>query len=92
MDVILQPLYKGQLQKLLLNLCAHVETRNSVVRILMGMLMLDTRKPGNNSTAIEPLYRLYGCQGNVMYSRASAKDGKISYMTYLLEKFVTCYL
>ncbi|KAK9930153.1 hypothetical protein M0R45_027205 [Rubus argutus] len=70
-----QPLYKGQLQKLLLNLCAHVETRNSVVRILMGMLMLDTRKPGNNATTIEPLYRLYGCQGNVMYSRASAKDG-----------------
>ena len=85
MDVMLQPLYKGQLQKLLLNLCAHAESRNSVVRILMGILMLDTRKPGNHSTDIETSYQLYGCPGNVMYSRATAIDGKILCMIYMSE-------
>ncbi|KAI3837210.1 hypothetical protein MKX03_010775 [Papaver bracteatum] len=42
---IFQPIYKGQLQKLLLNLCAHHETRAGLVQILMDTLMLDTRKP-----------------------------------------------
>ncbi|MBA0566034.1 hypothetical protein Golob_010884, partial [Gossypium lobatum] len=74
---IVQPLYKGSLQKLLLNLCAHNETRKALVKILMDMLMLDTRKPVNYSNAIEPPYRLYGCQNNVMYSRPQHFDGKI---------------
>ncbi|MBA0691792.1 hypothetical protein Goari_009403, partial [Gossypium aridum] len=72
---IVQPLYKGSLQKLLLNLCAHNETRKALVKILMDMLMLDTRKPVNYSNAIEPPYRLYGCQNNVMYSRPQHFDG-----------------
>lgn len=79
-DTILQPLYKGQLQKLLLNLCAHNETRNSLVKILMDMLMLDTRKSADHSTAAEPSYRLYACQSNVICSRA--QSGKISFMMH----------
>ncbi|EEF35034.1 E3 ubiquitin protein ligase upl2, putative [Ricinus communis] len=72
---IVQPLYKGPLQKLLLNLCAHGETRTSLVKILMDMLMLDTRKPANYLNAAEPSYRLYACQSNVMYSRPQTFDG-----------------
>ncbi|PPS03508.1 hypothetical protein GOBAR_AA17142 [Gossypium barbadense] len=72
---IVQPLYKGSLQKLLLNLCAHNETSKVLVIILMDMLMLDTRKPVNYSNAIEPPYRLHGCQNNVMYSRPQHFDG-----------------
>ncbi|PPS03519.1 hypothetical protein GOBAR_AA17153 [Gossypium barbadense] len=62
-------------QKLLLNLCAHNETSKVLVIILMDMLMLDTRKPVNYSNAIEPPYRLHGCQNNVMYSRPQHFDG-----------------
>ncbi|XP_057973292.1 E3 ubiquitin-protein ligase UPL2-like [Malania oleifera] len=72
---VVQPLYKGQLQRLLLNLCAHSETRTALVKILMDMLMLDTRKPVNDLSAAEPSYRLYACQSNVMYSRPQFFDG-----------------
>ncbi|XP_054788719.1 E3 ubiquitin-protein ligase UPL2-like [Prosopis cineraria] len=71
---VVQPLYKGQLQRLLLNLCAHSETRTTLVRILMDLLMLDVKKSGSSS-AVEPPYRLYGCQSNVMYSRPQSFDG-----------------
>ncbi|KAF7817048.1 E3 ubiquitin-protein ligase UPL1-like [Senna tora] len=72
---VVQPLYKGQLQRLLLNLCAHSETRTSLVKILMDLLMLDVRKPESYTRAVEPPYRLYGCQSNVMYSRPQSFDG-----------------
>ncbi|XP_022773024.1 E3 ubiquitin-protein ligase UPL1-like isoform X2 [Durio zibethinus] len=72
---VVQPLYKGSLQKLLLNLCAHIETRTVLVKILIEMLMLDTRKPVSCSNTIESPYRLYGCQNNVMYSRPQNFDG-----------------
>ncbi|KAG5018915.1 hypothetical protein JHK87_014770 [Glycine soja] len=72
---VVQPLYKGQLQRLLLNLCAHSETRISLVKILMDLLMLDVRKPASYFSAVEPPYRLYGCQSNVMYSRPQSFDG-----------------
>ncbi|KAI3760741.1 hypothetical protein L1987_51140 [Smallanthus sonchifolius] len=72
---VVQPLYKPQLQRLLLNLCAHVETRSSVVKILMDLLVLDIRKPGNNLNTSEPSYRLYACQSHVMYSRPQCFDG-----------------
>ncbi|GMI83160.1 ubiquitin-protein ligase 2 [Hibiscus trionum] len=72
---MVQPLYKGSLQKLLLNLCAHNETRTELVKILMDMLTLDTRNPVSYSNSIEPLYRLYGCRNNVMYSRPQHFDG-----------------
>lgn len=72
----MQPLYKGQLQRLLLNLCAHSETRTSLVKILMDMLIFDTRKPMNLLADSEPPYRLYACQTNVMYSRPQFFDGE----------------
>lgn len=72
---VVQPLYKGQLQRLLLNLCAHSDTRTALVKILMGMLMLDTRRPIDGLNAAEPSFRLYACQNNVMYSRPQSLDG-----------------
>ncbi|KAH7567631.1 hypothetical protein JRO89_XS07G0108400 [Xanthoceras sorbifolium] len=72
---IVQPLYKGSLQRLLLNLCAHSKTRTSMVKILMDMLILDTRKPVGYLNAVESSYRLYACQNNVMYSRPQHLDG-----------------
>lgn len=72
---IVQPLYKGPLQRLLLNLCSHGETRATLVKILMDMLMVDKRRPANYSNVAEPLYRLYACQSNVMYSRPQSFDG-----------------
>ncbi|KAH1262811.1 E3 ubiquitin-protein ligase UPL2 [Glycine max] len=72
---VVQPLYKGQLQRLLLNLCAHSETRTSLVKILMDLLMLDVKRPVSYFSKVEPPYRLYGCQSNVMYSRPQSFDG-----------------
>ncbi|KAL9315852.1 hypothetical protein ACSQ67_016853 [Phaseolus vulgaris] len=72
---VVQPLYKGQLQRLLLNLCAHSETRTSLVKILMDLLMLDVKRPVSYFSKLEPPYRLYGCQRNVMYSRPQSFDG-----------------
>ncbi|KAI4339776.1 hypothetical protein MLD38_024681 [Melastoma candidum] len=72
---VVQPLYKGQLQRLLLNLSSHGETRSAVVKILLGMLMLDTKKPINQGDGVEPSSRLYACQNNVMYSRPHSIDG-----------------
>ncbi|CAH9121740.1 unnamed protein product [Cuscuta epithymum] len=72
---IFQPLYKGHLQRVLLNLCAHAVTRTALIKILMDLLMLDVRKPANNLSTSEPPYRLYRCQSNVMYSRPQHFDG-----------------
>ncbi|KAK4801652.1 hypothetical protein SAY86_022139 [Trapa natans] len=71
---VVQPLYKGQLQRLLLNLCAHSETRTILVNILMEMLMLDTRTVNDHNVS-GPSIRLYGCHNNVIYSRPQALDG-----------------
>uniref|UniRef100_A0A2P2MUY2 HECT-type E3 ubiquitin transferase n=2 Tax=Rhizophora mucronata TaxID=61149 RepID=A0A2P2MUY2_RHIMU len=72
---IVQPLYRGSFQRLLLNLCAHGETRSSLVKIMMEMLMLDSRRPFNYLDVSEPSYRLYACQGNVMCSHPQSFDG-----------------
>ncbi|THG14077.1 hypothetical protein TEA_017327 [Camellia sinensis var. sinensis] len=78
---VVQPLYKGQLQRLLLNLCVHNETITALVKILIDMLMLDIRRPVivNHLSASEPSYRLYACQSNVMYSRPQSFDEHIRY-------------
>lgn len=76
MDFIFQPLYKGQLQRLLLNLCAHNETRTSLVKILMDMLLFDRRKLSDQSNSTELSYRLFACQRNVIYSRPQFFDGE----------------
>ncbi|CAN4092312.1 unnamed protein product [Withania somnifera] len=72
---VFQPIYKVPLQRLMLNLSAHAETRASLVKIFMDLLMLDVGQPANDLNAAEPPYRLYGCQSNVMYSRPQHLDG-----------------
>lgn len=67
-----------------MNLCAHAETRISLVKILMDLLMLDIQKPSIFLNSAEPLYRLYACQNNVTYSRPQYVDGKSSTIALLL--------
>ncbi|XP_073276047.1 E3 ubiquitin-protein ligase UPL2-like [Primulina huaijiensis] len=71
---VVQPLYKSEL-RLLLNLCAHAETRIDLVRILMELLMLDKKKSASSLNVMEPPYRLYACPSHVMYSRPQCADG-----------------
>jgi hypothetical protein len=74
----LQPLYKGQLQRLLLNLCAHRDSRKSLVQILVDMLMLDLQGSSKKSIdGTEPPFRLYGCHANITYSRPQSSDGNL---------------
>ncbi|CAN6355891.1 unnamed protein product [Urochloa humidicola] len=73
---VVQPLYKGQLQRLLLHLCAHRDSRKSLVQILVDMLMLDLHGSSKKSIdATEPPFRLYGCHANITYSRPQSSDG-----------------
>ncbi|KAL5225432.1 hypothetical protein ABZP36_012071 [Zizania latifolia] len=73
---VVQPLYKGQLQRLLLNLCAHRESRKSLVQILVDMLILDLHGSSKKSIdTTEPPFRLYGCHANITYSRPQSSDG-----------------
>ncbi|KAL8142163.1 hypothetical protein V2J09_015195 [Rumex salicifolius] len=69
-----QPLSKGLLQRLLLNLCAHSVTRATLVRLLLNMI-----KPECNgivgSLAMVNSQRLYGCPLNVVYGRSQSIDG-----------------
>ncbi|GFZ19396.1 LOW protein: E3 ubiquitin ligase-like protein [Actinidia rufa] len=69
-----QPLYKGRLPRLLLNLCANNETRTFLVKIFIDLLLLDMRKPVNNLIASKPSYRLYGCHNHVLYSWPQSFD------------------
>lgn len=71
---VVQPLYKNE-QKLLLNLCAHAETRIDLLKILMDLLMWDIKRPRSNMNTAEAPYRLYACQSHVMYSRPQCVDG-----------------
>ena len=74
----LQPLYKGQLQRLLLNLCAHRDSRKSLIQILVDMLMLDLQGSSKKSVdGTEPPFRLYGCHANITYSRPQSSDGNL---------------
>ncbi|KAL0361730.1 UNVERIFIED_CONTAM: E3 ubiquitin-protein ligase UPL1 [Sesamum radiatum] len=71
---VVQPLYKSE-QRLLLNLCAHADTRTDMLKILMDLLMLDKKNSHTDLNATEPPYRLYACQSHVMYSRPQCFDG-----------------
>lgn len=71
----LQPLYRGEYQRLLLNLCPDRETRKSLVQIFMGMLVLDLGGPvGSKVNSSELPYWLYGCQSYIVYSRSQFSD------------------
>lgn len=63
---VAQPLGKGLLQRLLLNLCAH-----SVTRATLVILLVDIIQPEADALT----GRLYGCQWNVIYGRPQPSDG-----------------
>ncbi|KAK2997133.1 hypothetical protein RJ639_026658, partial [Escallonia herrerae] len=69
-----QPLGKGLLQRLLLNLCAHSSTRVILVRVLLDMIKPVAEGPIGGSITFNS-QRLYGCQYNVVYGRSQLLDG-----------------
>uniref|UniRef100_A0A5B6YM25 HECT-type E3 ubiquitin transferase n=1 Tax=Davidia involucrata TaxID=16924 RepID=A0A5B6YM25_DAVIN len=69
-----QPLGKGLLQRLLLNLCAHSVTRSVLVRLLLDMIKPETEGPVSGLTTVNS-QRLYGCQSKVVYGRSQLLDG-----------------
>ncbi|XP_058209928.1 E3 ubiquitin-protein ligase UPL1-like isoform X2 [Rhododendron vialii] len=69
-----QPLGKGLLQRLLLNLCAHSVTRPTLVRLLLDTIKPETESPVSGLTTVNS-QRLYGCQSNVVYGRSQLVDG-----------------
>ncbi|KAL3688671.1 hypothetical protein R1sor_014980 [Riccia sorocarpa] len=72
-----QPLGKGLLQRLLLNLCAHSVTRITLLQLLLDMLRPEAEgiPAGSSSADGAPSQRLYGCQWNVVYARSQQSDG-----------------
>lgn len=69
-----QPLGKGLLQRLLLNLCAHSVTRASLVRLLLDMIRPEAEGPTSGFAEVNS-QRLYGCQSTVVYGRSQLLDG-----------------
>ncbi|KAJ9153952.1 hypothetical protein P3X46_027337 [Hevea brasiliensis] len=69
-----QPLGKGLLQRLLLNLCAHSVTRATLVRLMLDMIKPEA-EGSFSGLAMVNSQRLYGCQSNVVYGRSQLLDG-----------------
>ncbi|GKV14839.1 hypothetical protein SLEP1_g25650 [Rubroshorea leprosula] len=69
-----QPLGKGLLQRLLLNLCAHSVTRATLVWLLLDMIKPEAEGLVGGFATINS-QRLYGCQSNVFYGRSQMLDG-----------------
>ncbi|KAJ4975986.1 hypothetical protein NE237_001092 [Protea cynaroides] len=69
-----QPLGKGLLQRLLLNLCAHSVTRAVLLCLLLDMIKPEAEGFDSGST-LATSQRLYGCQWNVVYGRPQLSDG-----------------
>ncbi|KAK4341923.1 hypothetical protein RND71_037739 [Anisodus tanguticus] len=69
-----QPLGKGLLQRLLLNLCAHSSTRAVLVHLLLEAIKPETGGAVGGLTTINS-QRLYGCQSNIVYGRSQLFDG-----------------
>ncbi|CAH2033422.1 unnamed protein product [Thlaspi arvense] len=69
-----QPLGKGLLQRLLLNLCAHSVTRANLVQLLLDMIRPEMETSPSELAMTNP-QRLYGCQSNVVYGRSQLLNG-----------------
>lgn len=82
----LQPVSKGLLQRVLLNLCAHSVTRGILIGFLIDMVRSEVDGPGNSSTTTTQ--RLYGCQWNVVYARPQSSNGAFSYNLLLTSIFI----
>ncbi|XP_018490001.1 E3 ubiquitin-protein ligase UPL1 isoform X2 [Raphanus sativus] len=69
-----QPLGKGLLQRLLLNLCAHRVIRANLVQLLLDLIRPEM-ETSPSELAISNPRRLYGCQSNVVYGRSQLLNG-----------------
>ncbi|XP_026392926.1 E3 ubiquitin-protein ligase UPL1-like isoform X1 [Papaver somniferum] len=69
-----QPLGKGLLQRLLLNLCSHSITRANLLRLLLSMIKPEAEGLVSGPASVSA-QRLYGCQWNVVYGRSQHLDG-----------------
>ncbi|KAI3703086.1 hypothetical protein L6452_28841 [Arctium lappa] len=69
-----QPLGKGLLQRLFLNLSAHSRTRAILVFLLLDMIKMEAEGPVGGFTVVNS-QRLYGCLSNVVYGRSQLLDG-----------------
>jgi hypothetical protein len=69
----MQPLSKGLLQRLLINLCAHSVTRVTLVGHLLNMIKPETE--GVAKLECMPTYRLYGCHWNIVYTQQRSVNG-----------------
>ncbi|CAN4103909.1 unnamed protein product [Withania somnifera] len=69
-----QPLGKGLLQRLLLNLSAHSSTRAVLVHLLLEAIKPETGGAVGVLTTSNSR-RLYGCQSNIVYGRSQLFDG-----------------
>ncbi|KAJ1697814.1 hypothetical protein LUZ63_006326 [Rhynchospora breviuscula] len=69
-----QPLSKGILQRLMLNLCAHSITRRLLVGLMLSMIKPEAEGLGGRADNVS-LRRLYGCQCNVVYAQPQSPTG-----------------
>lgn len=69
-----QPLGKGLLQRLLLNLCAHSTTRATLVHHLLEMIKPEAEGIAGSLSTVNP-QRLYGCPTNVVCGQSQLLDG-----------------
>jgi len=69
-----QPLGKGILQRLLLNLCAHSVTRTILIYLLLDMIKPEAEGSVRRAVALNS-QRLYGCHSNTVYGRSQLWDG-----------------
>ncbi|OIW00674.1 hypothetical protein TanjilG_09643 [Lupinus angustifolius] len=69
-----QPLGKGLLQRLLLNLCAHSVTRATLVYLLLDMIKPEAEGSVSRPTTLSS-QRLYGCHSNTVYGQSQLLDG-----------------
>ncbi|CAL5213878.1 unnamed protein product [Lathyrus oleraceus] len=68
-----QPLGKGLLQRLLLNLCAHSVTRATLIYLLLDMIKPETEVSVSRAVTLNS-QRLYGCHSNTVYGRSQLLD------------------
>ncbi|KAI4297837.1 hypothetical protein L6164_037702 [Bauhinia variegata] len=69
-----QPLGKGLLQRLLLNLCAHSVTRATLICFLLHMIKPEGEGSVSRSATLNS-QRLYGCHSSTVYGRSQLLDG-----------------
>lgn len=74
--LLCQPLGKGLLQRLLLNLCAHSVTRATLISLLLDMIKPEAEGSISGSATVNS-QRLYGCHSNTVYGQSQLLDGNV---------------